>query len=75
MELGADHADTLGGINNLVSTYLNQGRLEEAEQLFRQIIETRKTTLGIEHPNTLTSINNFRVDIIESGPVRGGGAA
>jgi hypothetical protein len=32
-KLGEDHPDTLISIANLASTYRNQGRWEEAEQL------------------------------------------
>ncbi|KAH8886973.1 HET-domain-containing protein, partial [Thozetella sp. PMI_491] len=35
------------------------GRYEEAEKLEVQVIETRKTKLGADHPDTLTSMNNL----------------
>ena len=44
---------------NLASTYSNQGRWKEAEELFLQVIETLKKVLGEEHPDTLTSISNL----------------
>jgi hypothetical protein len=44
---------------NLASTYRNQGRWKEAEELEVQVMETRKTVLGAEHPSTLTSMNNL----------------
>ncbi|KXX76355.1 Kinesin light chain [Madurella mycetomatis] len=37
----------------------NQGRWEEAEKLFVQVMETRKTKLGADHPDTLTSMANL----------------
>jgi hypothetical protein len=40
-------------------TYWNQGRWREAEELFVQVMETRKRVLGEEHPDTLTSMNNL----------------
>jgi hypothetical protein len=39
---------------NLASTYWNQGRWTEAEKLDVQVMETRKTVLGPEHPDTLS---------------------
>ncbi len=33
------------------STFWNQGRWEEAEQLFLQVMENRKTKLGADHPS------------------------
>ena len=53
MKLGADHSDTLTSIANLVSTYWNQGRWEELEELEVQVMKTRKTTITADHPNTL----------------------
>jgi hypothetical protein len=41
---------------NPASTYWNQGRWKEAEELEVQLMETRKRVLGAEHPDTLTSI-------------------
>jgi tetratricopeptide (TPR) repeat protein len=50
------HADQYA---NLASTYRNQGRWKEAEELFVQVMETRKRVLGAEHPDTLTSMSNL----------------
>ncbi|KAF1818224.1 uncharacterized protein K489DRAFT_292282, partial [Dissoconium aciculare CBS 342.82] len=44
---------------NLASTYRNQGRWGEAEQLEVRVMETSKTVLGAEHPYTLTSMANL----------------
>ena len=44
---------------NLASTYWNQGRWKEAEELQVGVMETRKRVLGEEHPSTLTSVNNL----------------
>ena len=57
--LGPEHPDTLTSMDNLASTYRNQGRWTEAEKLFVQVMETRKTVLGPEHPDTLTSMDNL----------------
>ena len=57
--LGAEHPDTLTSIANLASTYRNQGRWKEAEDLDVQVMETRKRVLGAEHPSTLTTMNNL----------------
>jgi pentatricopeptide repeat protein len=57
--LGAEHPDTLISINNLASTYRNQGRWKEAEEMFVQVIETGKRVLGAEYPETLISIANL----------------
>jgi hypothetical protein len=44
---------------NLASTYRNQGRWKEAEELFVQVMETSLRVLVQEHPDTLTSMNNL----------------
>src|SRR5204863_55681 len=54
-----EHPDTLTSIANLASTYWNQGRWEEAEELEVQVMETSSRVLGTEHPSTLTSMNNL----------------
>ena len=45
--------------NNLASTYRDQGRWKEAEELFVQVMETSKRVRGQEHPSTLTSMANL----------------
>jgi hypothetical protein len=49
---GEEHPDTLTSMGNLTSTYRNQGRWKEAEELDVQAMETRKRVLGEEHPDT-----------------------
>jgi len=57
--LGEEHPDTLTSMANLASTFWNQGRWKEAEELEVQVMETRKKKLGADHPDTLTSMNNL----------------
>ena len=56
---GEEHPDTLTSMANLASTYRNQGRWKEAEELEMQVTETFKRVLGEEHPDTLTSVANL----------------
>jgi len=42
-KFGARPPKTLTTVSNLASTYWNQGRWDEAEELDLQILETRKT--------------------------------
>ncbi|KAF2476755.1 TPR-like protein [Lindgomyces ingoldianus] len=71
-KLGGDHPDTLtsmanlastywkqGRMANLASTYRDQGRWKDAEELDVQVVETCKTKLGADHPNTLASMANL----------------
>jgi tetratricopeptide (TPR) repeat protein len=57
--LGAEHPSTLTSKANLASTYRNQGRWKEAEELEVQVMETSSRVLGAEHPSTLTRIANL----------------
>ena len=52
---------------NLASTYRNQGRWKEAEELQAKEMETRKRVLGEEHPDTLTSMDNLALTWKEQG--------
>ncbi|CAN9281448.1 unnamed protein product [Alternaria alternata] len=65
--LGHDHTDTLTSMVNLASTYINQGRWEDAEKLEVQVMETRKRKLGADHPDTLTSMANLASTYREQG--------
>src|SRR5204862_537642 len=65
--LHIDNPSTLTSIANLASAYRNEGRGEEAEDLFAQVMETSKRVLGIEHPSTLTSIANLASTFLSQG--------
>ena len=57
--MGDSHPDTLTSINNLALLLKTQGKLGEAEPLYREALDGRRRTLGDSHPSTLTSINNL----------------
>jgi hypothetical protein len=59
MIVSQEHPFTLTNINNLASTYLNQGRRKEAEELFAWGLQTSLRVLGQEHPSTLTNMENI----------------
>lgn len=54
-EHGARHSLTLGSLTNLGHVIQEQGRMKEAGQIFREVLATRTTLLGSEHPKTLES--------------------
>ncbi|CAG8054168.1 unnamed protein product [Penicillium salamii] len=56
---GLDSEQTLESSEMLAVAYRLEGQWEEAEQLFVQVMETRKTKLGADHPSTLTSMANL----------------
>src|SRR3569833_3118521 len=51
------HAGFVG--TTLGRVYYDEGRWEEAEKLEVDVMETRKTKLGADHPDTLTSMANL----------------
>ena len=55
---GAETPKTLASINNLACTYMNQGKWDEAEKLFVDVMNARKAKLGSD-PDTLTSMANL----------------
>jgi putative hemolysin len=57
--LGREHPSTLTSMANLASTYRNQGRWKEAEELQAKEWEICQRVLGEEHPDTLTSMANL----------------
>ena len=46
-------------MRNLASTYRKRGRWTEAEKLQVQVMETRKTVFGLEHPDTLNVMGSL----------------
>ncbi|KAG9241639.1 hypothetical protein BJ878DRAFT_389836, partial [Calycina marina] len=53
------HNDTLRGLQMEGLAYSMNGRWDDAEKLFVQVMETSKTKLGVDHPDTLTSMANL----------------
>jgi hypothetical protein len=46
-------------MNNLAVTLENRWRLKEAEDLETQVVKINKRLLGVDHPDTLTSVANL----------------
>ena len=46
-------------MNNLAVVLQGRGKLEEAEPLYRQVLEARRRFLGPEHPQTLIATHNL----------------
>lgn len=65
--VGAEDEGTLQSTTMLAIAYRLEGRWEEAEKLFVQVIETSKTKLGEDHPSTLTSMASLARTFRSSG--------
>lgn len=51
----------------MAGLYDSQGRYQEAEPLFLQALELRRTLLGEEHPDVAQSLNNLAVLYYDQG--------
>ena len=58
-QLGADHLNVAGSLNNLALLYYLQGRYNEAEPLCLQALEIRQRQLGADHPDVAQSLNSL----------------
>ncbi len=68
---GAEHPDTLQGINNLANLLYVKGDMTGAQPLYRQCLEARERTLGPEHPDTLRSVRNLANSLYAVGDLTG----
>ncbi|GAC1455726.1 MAG: hypothetical protein NVS4B1_13220 [Ktedonobacteraceae bacterium] len=45
--------------HNLASLYADQGKYEQAQALYEQVLHSQEQQLGAEHPNTLMTRHNL----------------
>lgn len=50
---------TLTSVSNLAEVLRFQGKYEAAEEMSRRALAGYEKVLGVEHPSTLTSVNNL----------------
>jgi len=56
---GMEHSNTLAAATDLGVTLMNADQLDEAEQLFRSVLDTRRQSLPPDHPDMFVSLNNL----------------
>ena len=54
-----DNQNTLNAVHNLGNLYANQGKMEEAEAMYRRALKGYEKACGPEHTSTLDMINNL----------------
>jgi Tetratricopeptide repeat len=57
--LGKEHLDILTSIGNLALMLSDQGKYNEAEQIYQKELEVRERVLGKKYPFILISIDNL----------------
>ncbi|CAG8215912.1 unnamed protein product [Penicillium olsonii] len=65
--LGAENEIAVESTAMLAMARREQGRWEEAQHLWVQVMETRKRKLGEDHPDTLASMHNLASTYIHQG--------
>ena len=58
-ELGEKPPERRSSMNDLAALFEEQGRYDEAEQLYVMTLRTQKRILGEEHPDTLRTMSNL----------------
>jgi CHAT domain-containing protein/Flp pilus assembly protein TadD len=57
--LNKDHPDAATTLNDLAGLYALEGKIVEAEPLFKHVVEIYEKSLGKDHTDTATSLNNL----------------
>jgi hypothetical protein len=68
--MGPNHPDVAIDINNLASLLQATSRLPEAEPLFRRAVSIFESSLGPDHPKTLTVRKNLELLLAEQGKAK-----
>ncbi|KAH9234753.1 hypothetical protein K456DRAFT_1835619, partial [Colletotrichum gloeosporioides 23] len=55
--LGEEHPDTLAIMHNLAFTWKDLERWEDAMQLLQDCVRRRENVLGVDHPETMSSVS------------------
>ena len=66
--LGSEHQETLRSMAFLANIkFYHKGQHGEGEESYRKILELRKKTLGLDHPDTLTCMANLGLMLRRQG--------
>jgi hypothetical protein len=64
---GKEHPSTLTSMNDLAGVLSDQGKHDQAEEVYQRTLELSETVMGKEHPLTLASMNNLAFTIQVQG--------
>jgi tetratricopeptide (TPR) repeat protein len=54
-------------MSNLANTLGDQGHLEEAAKMYKEVLEKRRRILGDEHPSTISAMSNLANTLGDQG--------
>jgi tetratricopeptide (TPR) repeat protein len=57
--LGPNHTLTLNTANNLGVIYTNQGKQDEAEEMYQRVLQGYEKAYGPDHISTLSTVSNL----------------
>jgi tetratricopeptide (TPR) repeat protein len=66
-ELGPENPKTIESRNELARILYNEGRYEEAEKEYRQVVTRRTATLSAGHDDTITALNDLALALSGQG--------
>ncbi len=66
-ELGPEHADTVGAMNDLAIVLDRMGKYAEEQKLLEEVVAVKRRTLGPADPVTLRSANNLAIVLAMQG--------
>lgn len=64
---GDEHLKTIEAMNSLSITLRVQGEYDEAAQMMKEVLDSRRLILGNEHPDTIIAMNNLAVTLRDQG--------
>lgn len=65
--LGPEHPHTLTSLHNMANLLKEQGKLDEAEELFKRAVGARERVLGAKHPKTIKTKENLAKTLTSQG--------
>ena len=66
-ELGPEHPETVGAMNDLAIVLDRMGKFAEEQKILEEVVAVKRRTLGPEDPLTLRSVNNLAITLAMQG--------
>ena len=66
-ELGPEHPETVGAMNDLAIVLDRMGKFAEEQKILEVVVAVKRRTLGPEDPLTLRSVNNLAIALAMQG--------